>query len=40
MTHEETTTTYTGPTVVLDGGTLHASGRLLEDGVTRSPAAR
>jgi hypothetical protein len=37
VTREETTTTYTGPTVVLDGGTLHASGGLLEDGVTPVP---
>jgi hypothetical protein len=37
VTREETTATYTGPTVVLDGGTLHASGRLLEDGVTPVP---
>lgn len=35
VTLEETTTAYTGPTVILQGGTgVTLSGRLLEDGIT------
>jgi hypothetical protein len=35
ITKEETTTTYTGPTVILQGGSgVTLKGRLLEDGVT------
>ena len=32
VTHEETTTTYTGPTVIAQGQPVTLSGRLLEDG--------
>ena len=34
VTREETTTTYTGPTVIAQGNPVTLSGRLLEDGVT------
>ncbi len=34
VTKEETTTTYTGPTVIAQGNPVTLSGRLLEDGVT------
>ncbi len=34
VTQEETTTTYTGPTVIAQGNPVTLSGRLLEDGVT------
>jgi len=34
VTNEETTTTYTGPTVIAQGNPVALSGRLLEDGVT------
>jgi hypothetical protein len=32
ITHEETTLTYTGPTVILTGGTMSVTATLLEDG--------
>jgi hypothetical protein len=34
ITHEQTTTAYTGPLVILQGQPVTLSGRLLEDGVT------
>lgn len=34
ITREETTTTYTGPVVILQGHNVTLTGRLLEDGVT------
>jgi hypothetical protein len=34
VTREETTTTYTGPTVIAQGNPVTLSGRLLEDGTT------
>jgi hypothetical protein len=34
VTREETTTTYTGPTVIAQGNPVTLSGRLLEDGIT------
>lgn len=34
ITREETTTTYTGPLVILQGKSVTLTGRLLEDGVT------
>jgi len=34
ITREETTLTYTGDTLIANGGTAHLSGILLEDGVT------
>ena len=34
VSKEETTTTYTGPTVIAQGNPVTLSGRLLEDGVT------
>ena len=34
MTQEETTTVYTGPTVIAQGNPVTLSGRLLEDGIT------
>jgi hypothetical protein len=34
VTQEETSTTYTGPTVIAQGNPVTLSGRLLEDGVT------
>jgi hypothetical protein len=34
VTREETTTTYTGPTVIAQGNPVTLSGRLLEDGLT------
>jgi hypothetical protein len=37
ITREETTTTYTGPTVILAGQPVDLSGKLLEDGVTPIP---
>ena len=37
VTKEETTTTYTGPTVIAQGNPVTLSGRLLEDGTTPIP---
>ena len=34
VTREETTTSYTGPTVIAQGNAVTLSGRLLEDGIT------
>ena len=34
VTREETTTSYTGPTVIAQGNPVTLSGRLLEDGIT------
>jgi PKD repeat protein len=41
ITKEETTITYTGPTVILSGGTMNVTATLLEDGsVPPSPAGQ